>query len=56
MLEEAIRLIKKQIDMYKIQYSSLQKMTRTKALQTTKKNIEKEIKIREYIIKILKKQ
>ena len=57
MLEEAIALIEKQIDLYKTQDKYLQfSKKRYLAENTVKYKLEKEIKIREFILERLKKE
>ena len=50
MLEEAIKLIKKQREMYILQNRSIQSY---RGLKQTRENLRKEIQLRDYIIQIL---
>ena len=54
MLEEAINLIKKELDMYKILDRNL--TGSTNAILKAKRGYKKQIQLREYIFRILKEQ
>lgn len=55
MLEEAIKLIEKQINMYEIQEQNIQTKARKKEMENKlKKALRKEIVLRNFILKILK--
>lgn len=57
MLEEAIKIIEKQRDMYIIQEQNITTHARKRKIENkVKKQLEKEIKIRKYILDILRKQ
>jgi len=57
MLDEAIELIKKQINMYEIQYQNIStSVRRIESEEIIKRKMIKEVKIREYILKILKQK
>lgn len=57
MLEEAIELIEKQIDMYRVQDSNILKTYRKYTIENrVKERLKKKIKILEYILKILKQK
>ena len=56
MLEEAIKLIEKELDMYQILDNNISDNIRTRTVQRAKRNLKKEIKIRDYILKILKEK
>lgn len=56
MLEEAIKLINKQKEMYTIQIENLQEFCKTKTVQKAINKIRREIQIWDYILKDLKKQ
>lgn len=53
MLEEAINIVKKQIDMY---FNMLISLSNSKLECEVKENLIKEIKVRQYIVNILEKQ
>ena len=53
MLEEAINIIKKQIDMY---FNMLISLSNSNLECEVKENLIKEIKVRQYIVNILEKQ
>ena len=55
-LEEAIKLINKQKEMYTIQIENLQEFCKTKTVQKAINKIRREIQIWDYILKELKKQ
>ena len=57
MLDKAINLIKKEINMYKVLDNNIGSHARRKVEENKlKANIKKEIQLREYILKILKEQ
>lgn len=57
MLDEAIELIEKQIDMYEIQYQNISSsVRRIKSEEIIKRKMKKEIKVRNYILEILKQK
>ena len=57
MIDKAIELIEKQIDMYEIQYQNISSSTRRiKSEEIIKRKMKKEIKIRNYILEILKQK
>ena len=56
MLEEAIQFIQKEIDKNTIQLNNLSDNIRTKTVQKAAKQIQKHIKILNYILKKLNKQ
>ena len=56
MLEDAIKLIEKQRDMYTIQLDNLSDNIRTKTIQKATNQLKKQIQILDFILKILNKQ
>lgn len=56
MLEEAIKLISKQKEMYIIQINNLQNYTKTKAVQKVINKTRRQIQVLDFILKILNKQ
>ena len=57
MLEEAIALVKKQIELYTIQIKNITTHARRKVIENkVKKKLDKKIKIWLYILEILEKQ
>lgn len=56
MLEEAIKSIEKQIDMYLIQLNNLSDNIRTKTIQKATNQLKKKIQILDFILEILNKQ
>lgn len=57
MLEEAIALVKKQIELYAIQRKNITTHARRKVIENkVKKKLDKKIKIWLYILEILEKQ
>lgn len=56
MIEEAIKLIKKELDMYQILDNNISDNIRTKTVQKAKNGYKKKIKLLNYILEILNKQ
>lgn len=57
MLDEAIELIEKQINMYEIQYQNISTSARRVRQEAIiKSKMKKEIKVREYILEVLKQK
>ena len=57
MLEEAIKLIKKQREMYVIQHNNITTYARKRDVEDkVKEKLRKEVHIRDYILEILNKQ
>ena len=57
MLEEAINLIKKQIEMYTVQEMNITTKARKKVVENRiKEQLRKEIQLRKYILSVLKKE
>lgn len=56
MLEDAIKSIEKQRDMYVIQLNNLSDNIRTKTIQKATNQIRKQIQVLDFILKILNKQ
>lgn len=56
MIEEAIKLIEKELDMYQILDNNISDNIRTKTVQKAKNSYKKKIKLLNYILKILNKQ
>lgn len=55
MFEEAINLIKKQEETYSVQLKNINEMHWTRTTDKLKKNIQREISLRKFILKILYK-
>lgn len=56
MLEESIKLIEKEREMYIIQYNNLSNNIITKTIQKAKSQLKEQIQILDYILQILNKQ
>lgn len=56
MIEEAIKLIEKELDMYQILDNNISDNIRTKTVQKAKNSYKKKIKLLNYILEILNKQ
>lgn len=56
MIEEAIKLIEKELDMYQILDNNISDNIRTKTIQRAKNSYKKKIKLLNYILEILNKQ
>lgn len=57
MIEEAIKLIKKQREMYVIQHNNITTYARKKDIENNvKAKLRKEVQLRDYILKVLKEK
>lgn len=56
MIEEAIKLIEKELDMYQILDNNISDNIRTKTVQKAKNSYKKKMKLLNYILEILNKQ
>lgn len=56
MIEEAIKLIEKELDMYQILDNNISDNIRTKTVLKAKNSYKKKIKLLNYILEILNKQ
>jgi hypothetical protein len=56
MIEEAIKLIEKELDMYQILDNNISDNIRTKTVQKAKNSYKKKVKLLNYILEILNKQ
>ena len=56
MIDEAIKLIEKELDMYQILDNNISDNIKTKTVQKAKNSYKKKIKLLNYILEILNKQ